>query len=189
MTKATTNQTITTLTTKQPILPDLLVPGLKVVFCGTAPGHISAARGHYYAHPQNKFWPILHKVGFTPERLAPAEFEKLLTYGIGLTDISKYDKGMDKDLQRDSLGKHSVADLLGRIEKYQPGFLAFTSMTGGMKFFGKRRPCGEQPERIGKTRIWVLPSTSPAAMNFWDEKTWHDLAKKTQKSTSSYAKD
>lgn len=160
----------------KPIIPDLLKPGLKIVFCGTAPGHVSAARRQYYAHPHNKFWRILHKSGITPRQLTPAEFEKLLEFGVGLTDISKFDKGLDKDLAHESLGHASVKALRARIEKFQPDILAFTSMTGGAKFFGRRRPCGEQPERIGKTRIWILPSTSGLACGSWDEAPWRQLA-------------
>lgn len=158
------------------ILPDLLAPDLDVVFCGTAPGHVSAAARAYYAHPQNKFWKILYEAGFTPHQVKPADFKVLLDYRIGLTDISKFDKGMDHQLKRESLGSNSISDLKARIEKYQPRVLAFTSMTGGAKFFGHRRICGEQPEMIGRTKIWILPSTSPAAMNAWDAATWHKLA-------------
>lgn len=158
------------------ILPDLLAPGLDVVFCGTAPGHVSAAQKAYYAHPQNKFWRILYEAGFTPQQIKPSDFQTLLYYKIGLTDISKFDKGMDHQLKRESLGTNAVTDLMKRIEKYQPRYLAFTSMTGGAKFFGHRRMCGEQPETIGRTKIWILPSTSPAAMNAWNAAIWHKLA-------------
>ena len=77
------------------ILPDLLRPGLRLVFCGTAAGSVSAMRGHYYAHPQNRFWGILHEVGLTPRLLAPAEYPLLLDWGVGLTDLAKYVSGMD----------------------------------------------------------------------------------------------
>jgi TDG/mug DNA glycosylase family protein len=78
-----------------PVLPDLLMPGLCVVFCGTAAGSVSAAKGQYYAHPQNKFWRTLHAVGLTPRLFAPAEFPLLPSLGIGLTDIAKHVSGMD----------------------------------------------------------------------------------------------
>ena len=82
----------------KPVLPDVLRPGLKVVFCGTAAGTVSAARGWYYAHPQNKFWRALHAIGLTPRLLPPAEFAELPRYGVGLTDIAKHVSGMDKEL-------------------------------------------------------------------------------------------
>lgn len=167
--------------TKSPVLPDLLAPGLDIVFCGTAPGHASAAAGAYYAHPHNKFWRMLHETGLTPRRLAPQEFPQLLTYGIGLTDISKFDQGLDKDLKRESLGPGSVDLLRARIAQYAPRFLAFTSMTGGARFFGERRPCGLQPEKLGGTSIWILPSTSGLACGSWNAQPWLDLARKARK--------
>jgi len=164
------------MTRKDPVLPDVLAPGLDIVFCGTAPGHVSAAARAYYAHPHNKFWRILHETGLTPEKIAPADYLRLLSLRIGLTDISKFDKGLDKDLKRASLGKRSIDDLRARIEQHQPKVLAFTSMTGAARFFGKRRACGLQPEKIGRTKIWVLPSTSGLACGSWDDAPWHELA-------------
>ena len=90
-----------TFTTTAPlsyVLPDLLQPGLRVVFCGTAAGTISALRGQYYAHPQNKFWPTLHGIGLTPRRLDPSEYPRLAEWGVGLTDIAKHVFGMDRQL-------------------------------------------------------------------------------------------
>ena len=72
-----------------PVLPDLLRPGLRIVFCGTAAGTVSAARGAYYAHPQNRFWSALHAAGLTPRQLRPEEFGLLPQWGLGLTDIAK----------------------------------------------------------------------------------------------------
>jgi TDG/mug DNA glycosylase family protein len=166
-----------TTETLAPVLPDLLVSGLKLVFCGTAPGTVSAARGHYYAHPHNKFWPTLHAVGLTPRRLEPAEFRTLLTFRIGLTDIAKTTFGMDKQLPRRSLGVAACADLRARIENHQPRILAFTSLAAGRSFLRRQAGFGEQPERIGETHLWLLPSPSPAAQWNWDEGWWRKLAK------------
>jgi len=69
------------------VLPDHLRPGLRVVFCGTAPGLVSAARGHYYAGPGNAFWSLLHEAGFMPVRLEPDADSSLPDLGIGLTDL------------------------------------------------------------------------------------------------------
>ncbi len=80
-----------------PILPDVLAPGLRIVFCGTAAGTESARRRCYYAHPQNKFWRALHEVGLTDRRLDCSEFALLPQFGIGLTDIAKTASGMDKE--------------------------------------------------------------------------------------------
>jgi double-stranded uracil-DNA glycosylase len=163
---------------REPVLPDLLAPDLDVVFCGTAPGTISAQRKQYYAHPQNKFWRVLHDVGLTPRRLDPSEYETLLSYRIGLTDIAKQAWGMDNQLPRGSLGRAAIDALRARIEKYQPRILAFTSLAGGRKFAGAAAGLGRQSETIGKTQIWILPSPSPAAHWNWpkNEKIWRALA-------------
>ena len=159
-----------------PVLPDLLTPGLRVVFCGTAPGTVSAAKGAYYAHPHNRFWPTLHAVGLTPRQLAPEEFALLATWRIGLTDIAKTAYGMDRQLPRQSLGRDACDALHARIDACQPNLLAFTSLTAGRKFLGRLAGFGEQAERIGRARIWLLPSPSPAAQWNWDERWWRDLA-------------
>lgn len=163
---------------QKPVLPDLLTPGLDVVFCGTAPGTVSAQRRQYYAHPQNKFWRALHAAGLTPRLLEPSEYEKLLSFRIGLTDIAKHVSGMDNQLPRGSLGKDAIADLRTRIEKYKPKILAFTSLTGGRKLAGADAAFGRQSVMIGETEVWILPSPSPAAHWNWqkNEKIWRDLA-------------
>ena len=158
------------------ILPDLFAPDLRVVFCGSAAGHVSAARGAYYAHPHNKFWPTLHAIGLTPRRLDPSEFPLLLSWRIGLTDIAKTTSGMDKDLPAGSLGHVACEALRKKIEITQPAFLAFTSLTAGRRFLGLKAGLGEQRETIGATKIWVLPSPSPAAQWNWDEACWRVLA-------------
>lgn len=159
------------------ILPDRLRPGLKLVFCGTAAGRQSALLQAYYAHGQNKFWATLHRVGLTPHLFAPQEYERLWDLGIGLTDIAKHAYGMDHQLPKDALGAEAVAALKARILKAKPHLLAFTSLNGGRKVMGARAVAGEQAERLGGTRVFILPSPSPLAANHWDIKPWRDLAK------------
>jgi TDG/mug DNA glycosylase family protein len=163
------------------ILPDRLRPGLKLVFCGTAAGRVSALRQAYYAHAQNKFWKTLHAVGLTPRLLAPHEYELLWEHGIGLTDIAKHVYGMDHQLPRDVLGDEAAAALKARILKIQPQLLAFTSLNAGRKVMGPRARAGEQPEKLGVTRIFILPSPSPLAANHWDIQPWRELAKAVRK--------
>lgn len=158
------------------VLVDLLQPGLDVVFCGTAPGHESAARGAYYAHKTNLFWPTLHAIGLTPHVFAPHDFPRLADLKIGLTDIAKYDQGSDDELLPGALGQQATRALRRRILRCQPRFLAFTSKTGGEAVMGKGRHFGPQPERIGQTRVWILPSTSFRARRAWNVAFWHDLA-------------
>ena len=148
-----------------------------MVFCGTAAGTMSAKLGQYYAHPQNKFWRVLHATGLTPRLFASHEYRALLALGIGATDIAKHAYGMDHQLPKGALGRAALDDLRGRILAARPKILAFTSLAGGRKFLGPKVRHGKQEETVGDTAIWVLPSPSPAAQNAWNESVWHDLAR------------
>jgi TDG/mug DNA glycosylase family protein len=165
------------------VLPDLLRPGLKIVFCGTAAGTVSARRGHYYAHPQNKFWPTLHAIGLTPRLLKAEEFPLVGEWGIGLTDIAKTVSGMDKELPSGSLGRLACEALRQRVLAHQPAILAFTSLTAGRRYLGSTAGFGEQAETIGATRLWLLPSPSPAANWNWraHEHWWRAAAQEALK--------
>ena len=157
-------------------VPDLLAPGLKVVFCGTALGRVSAERRAYYANPGNFFWRTLHNTGLTPERLAPQDYARLLDYGFGLTDLCKAHFGNDNQLPPGTLDAVALHE---KIEIYQPKILAFTSKTGASVFLGRPTghiPLGFQPETVGYTRICVLPSPSGQARIFWNQDVWQDLA-------------
>jgi len=160
----------------QLVLPDVLTPGLRIVFCGTAAGNVSAARGCYYAHPQNKFWRTLETVGLTPHRLDPAEFATLPRWGLGLTDIAKSVSGMDKQLPPGALGREACLEMAAKIAVARPDILAFTSLTAGRRYLGRDAGFGEQPETIGATRVWLLPSPSPTANWNWEEAWWLALA-------------
>jgi len=162
--------------TPDPVLPDILRKNLRIVFCGTAAGSVSAARGQYYGHPHNKFWRTLHEIGLTPRRLEPAEYPSVLDYGLGLTDIAKHVAGMDSQLPAGSLGSDATARLRAKIMRFEPRILAFTSRTGGGKFLKTAAGVGLQPETLGSVRIWILPSPSPAAHWNWDIAPWHALA-------------
>jgi len=162
---------------KKHVLPDRLKPGLKLVFCGTAAGRVSALRRAYYAHGQNRFWKTLHDVGLTPRLIAPAEYEILWEHGIGLTDIAKHDFGMDHQLPREALGGDAAQALRRRILKARPRILAFTSLNAGRAVMGPKAVAGEQQEFLGETRVFILPSPSPLAASHWDIGPWRALAK------------
>jgi TDG/mug DNA glycosylase family protein len=102
------------------VLPDVLPSGLTIVFCGTAAGTVSAARGAYYAHPQNKFWRVLHAVGLTPRLVRPDEYGELPEWGLGLTDIAKHVSGMDRQLPAGVLGSEACAALTAKIKAAEP---------------------------------------------------------------------
>jgi TDG/mug DNA glycosylase family protein len=162
---------------KKHILPEQLRPGLVLVFCGTAAGRKSALEGAYYAHGQNKFWKTLHAVGLTPSLFLAQDYPLLDDLDIGLTDIAKFTFGMDHQLPKDALGRHAAEALRKRIAKFAPRHLAFTSLNAGRTVMGKAAKAGEQPGRLGETRVWILPSPSPLADNHWDIAPWQALAR------------
>jgi TDG/mug DNA glycosylase family protein len=159
------------------VLPEQLRPGLTLVFCGTAAGRKSALEQAYYAHRQNKFWKTLAAVGLTPRLFSPQEYPLLDALHIGLTDIAKFTFGMDHQLPKDALGAEAAAALRKRISKFAPRHLAFTSLNAGRTVMGKTARAGEQMERLGETRVWILPSPSPLADNHWDIGPWRQLAR------------
>ena len=156
-----------------PVLPDILAPGLRVVFCGTAPGTASARAGAYYAGPGNRFWTTIREVGLTPILLRPAEFVRLPEFGIGLTDISKTASGSDQEVGRRGF---DPARLEAAIAAASPAYLAFNGKNAARGALGRPVDYGPQPERIGDAKVWVLPSTSGAARGFWDIGPWRELA-------------
>lgn len=156
-----------------PVLPDLLRPGLRLVFCGTAAGTASARAKAYYAGPGNAFWRTLHETGMTPVQLAPAEFERLPEYGIGLTDICKVLHGSDLEV---GTAEFDIDGLRARIAAVEPEILAFNGKNAARGALEAAVDFGPQPEQIGGAEVWVLPSTSGAAKRFWDVGPWQDLA-------------
>ena len=156
-----------------PVLPDVLEDKLKIVFCGSAAGRVSAARGAYYAGPGNRFWPTLAAAGLTPRLLRPEEFREITRYGLGLTDLAKEASGADSELPA---AADDSAGLEARIRRHAPRFLAFVGKRPAQVFLGRGVDSGLQPERLGTTRIFVLPSPSGAARRYWDEAPWHHLA-------------
>ncbi len=155
------------------MLRDVLGPGMRVVFCGTAPGKASAKARAYYAGPGNAFWQALHLTGLTPRELVPAEFEELPEYGIGLTDICKVSYGSDAEV---GTVEFDVAGLQERVAAAEPANLAFNGKNAARGALERDVGFGLQPERIGGAEVWVLPSTSGAARRFWSIDPWRELA-------------
>ena len=160
------------------ILPDVLARRLDVVFCGSAAGTVSAKAGAYYAGPGNRFWPILHEIGLTPHRLAPEDFRDVTQYGLGLTDMSKFQSGADSTLDA---GGDDADALAAKIAIHAPRVLAFNGKRAGGVFLrdvleSEIEDCGLQPQTLGATALFVLPSTSGAARRWWDAAPWRALA-------------
>lgn len=156
------------------VLPDLLAPGLAVVFCGSAVGTASARRRAYYAGPGNAFWRTLSDVGLTPRQMAPEEYKSITKYGLGLTDLAKTVSGSDRVLSE----KHfNHTGLRAKMLQYQPRILAFTSKRAAEEFVRHSVDYGLLDETVGETALFVLPSPSGAARRYWNEKHWRELAR------------
>ena len=163
---------------QKPLVPDVLLPGLKLVLCGTAPGAESARQKAYYAKAGNQFWPVLHRVGLTPREFSPQEYALLPSYGIGLTDLCKTAYGNDDQLPHHALDREALEH---KIKQYTPKWLAFTSKnaaSAALMHPVRQVTYGVQTERIGATRLFVLPSTSGQARRWWREEVWEDLAQR-----------
>lgn len=156
------------------VLPDVLRPGLKVVFCGTAAGHASARAEAYYAGPGNRFWETLFEIGLTPRRLEPHEFREVVDYGIGLTDMVKTVSGPDASLPARAFDPRRLRRLVLELE---PSALAFNGKRSARSFFDSTDVgYGRRSGRLGSSAVFVLPSTSGAARGFWEPRYWRELA-------------
>lgn len=156
------------------MLQDHLAPDLAILFCGTAAGHRSAALGHYYAGPGNKFWGLLADTGMTPRRLRPDEDHLLPSFGLGLTDLAKGVAGMDHEIPKSAFAPQSLAHL---INQWLPRALAFTSLTAARLGLGdKHLPEGRLPAdpRWPQMTIWALQSPSGANAHF-TARSWQAL--------------
>jgi TDG/mug DNA glycosylase family protein len=147
-------------------LPDVVAPDLAVLFCGINPSLVSAARGHHFARPGNRFWPALHLAGLTPRRLTPDEDGELLRYGLGVTNLVDRPTRAAAELTADELraGAAALADLVGN---YRPRVLAVLGITAWRAAFDRPRArLGPQPERIGGAQTWVVPNPSGLNAHF-----------------------
>jgi TDG/mug DNA glycosylase family protein len=143
-------------------IPDVLAPGLRVLFCGINPGLYSGAVGHHFARPGNRFWKVLHRAGFTDHELSPFDDRTLLDVGIGITNLVGRTTASAAELDAAEL-RRGAARLRGKVERSRPVFVAFAGMGAYRTAF--RRPhavLGRQPESLGDAVIWLLPNPSGA---------------------------
>jgi TDG/mug DNA glycosylase family protein len=142
-------------------VPDVLAQGLRAVFCGINPGRRSAAAGQHFANPRNDFWRLLHDAGLTPRRLAPNEQHDLPRHGFGLTNAAYRTTRGSSDLRRGDFA--GARERLERIAaELRPEVIAFVGKEAYRGTFGERPKLGLQPSSLADTRLFVLPSTSPA---------------------------
>jgi len=143
-------------------IPDVIAPGLRVLFCGINPGLYSGAVGHHFARPGNRFWKVLHRSGFTDHELSPFDDRELLDVGIGITNLVNRTTASAAELDPAEL-RRGASRLATKVVRYRPAFVAFAGMGAYRTAF--RRPhatLGRQPETLRGAVIWLLPNPSGA---------------------------
>lgn len=142
------------------VVPDVIAPNLRILFCGINASLYSAVVGHHFARPGNRFWKTLHGAGFTDRLLHPSEDAELIHYGYGVTNIVDRATARADELKPDELmaGRDALAR---KIERYRPEWLAVLGISAyRVAFQAKKAVVGEQPTDLAGTRIWVLPNPS-----------------------------
>jgi TDG/mug DNA glycosylase family protein len=141
-------------------VPDLIAPDLEVLFCGINPGLYSAATGHHFARPGNRFWPAVYQAGFTDRLLKPWEEGLLLEYKIGITNLVRRATASAAELSAEEL-KAGGRRLRAKVRRYRPRCLAMVGIGAYRLAFGRPKAgLGLQPERLDRSALWVLPNTS-----------------------------
>ena len=166
-------------------LPDYLEPGLDIVFVGINPGAYSAEVGHYFAKPTNRFWPALNRSGLLCETLSAETDHMVLRQGIGLTDVVKRPSSSASKLRAGDYRRWSPV-LKQKLERFQPLIVCFHGVTGFRNYMKyaegvNRSPeLGPQQHTIGRSRVFVVPSPSPANASYSldDLVTWYHQLKR-----------
>src|SRR2546422_11722997 len=141
-------------------VPDVIAPGLRVLFCGINPGLYSGATGHPFARPGNRFWSVLHAAGFTPRVLKPWEERELLEWGYGITNIVARATATAAELSKDEFVAGGRR-LERKVKRYRPEWVAVVGIGAYRAVFGRPRALvGPQPERLGPARLWLVAQPS-----------------------------
>ena len=141
-------------------IPDVIGPGLRVLFCGINPSLYSGAVGHHFARPGNRFWKALHGSGFTPRLLSAHEARELLSFGLGVTNLVARSTASEASLVADELvaGRTRLAR---KVARYRPSLVAVVGIGAYRVACGRPRAAlGPQPERLADAALWVLPNPS-----------------------------
>lgn len=141
-------------------IEDVIAPGLDVLFVGINPGLYSGATGHHFARPGNRFWPALHRGGFTPRQLQPSEQEALLDLGLGITNLVPRTTATAAELTDEEVRAGGQA-LEAKVRRFEPRVVAFLGVTTYRVITGRKKAgVGEQQEPFAGARTWVLPNPS-----------------------------
>ena len=147
-------------------LVDVIGPGLRVLFCGFNPGLYSAAVGEHFARRGSRFWPALHRSGFTDRELLPWERDEMLRQGLGITSLSNRATARADELSAAELVA-GVTGLAVKVERHRPRWVAILGVTAyRIAFVRPKAGLGPQPQRLGPARLWVLPNPSGLNAHF-----------------------
>ena len=147
-------------------VPDVIAPNLRVLFCGINPGLYTAAVGHHFARPGNRFWPALNKSGFTDRLLSPFEERELLKLGLGISNVVSHATASASELTKADFIKGGRRLRL-KVKRYQPGILAVLGVGAYRTAFARAKAgIGEQDEMLAGARVWVLPNPSGLNANY-----------------------
>jgi TDG/mug DNA glycosylase family protein len=147
-------------------IPDVIAPGLKVLFCGINPGLYSGATGHHFARPGNRFWPALHRAGFTRRQLHPSEQGELLKSGYGVVNLVNRTTATAAELAPEEFvaGRRRLA---GTLRRHRPKAVAFLGVGAYCQAFAVRSAAiGLQPGTFEGAKVWVLPNPSGLNANY-----------------------
>lgn len=143
-----------------PAVPDVVGPGLRVLFCGINPGLLSGHLGLHFARPGNRFWKVIHAAGFTDTLLAPSDQLQLLDAGVGITNLVDGPTAAAADLTADAL-RIGAGRLEAKAARLRPAWVAVLGVQAYRVAFRRPRAAiGPQPERLGPSGLWVLPNPS-----------------------------
>lgn len=147
-------------------VPDVIAPQLRVLFCGINPGLYTAAVGHHFARPGNRFWPALHQSGFTPTLMSPFDERELLRIGVGITNVVLHATASATELAKEDFIKGG-RQLQAKIRRFQPRIVAILGVGAYRQAFDNpKATIGEQNEPIHDARVWVLPNPSGLNANY-----------------------
>ncbi|HYW26596.1 MAG TPA: G/U mismatch-specific DNA glycosylase [Terriglobales bacterium] len=141
-------------------VPDVVAPGLRVLFCGINPSLYSAAVGHHFARPGNRFWRTLHGAGFTDRLLSPFEDRHLLDHGLGCTNLVERATARAQEVTAEEL--RAGGERLGSLVRdLAPRWLAVLGVSAYRAAFHRpQAAAGPQPFGVGRTGLWLLPNPS-----------------------------
>jgi len=147
-------------------LPDVIAKNLRVLFCGINPGLYTAAVGHHFARPGNRFWPALYKSGFTNRLLSPFDERELLKAKLGITNVVSHATASASEVTKEDFVRGGRT-LRRKVRRYRPRIVAILGIEAYRKAFGQLEvQIGEQDETIGEARLWVLPNPSGLNANY-----------------------